>query len=268
MLALRILASCGADPAFEPGPSLCDGRFQQLDGDWLDARFDADGDGHFDARDPGCVAAYGWNRLDCDDLDAAVSPDATELACNGVDDDCISDTPNKVDGDGDGSPDCEDCDDRDPNRSPLFWDLCWDGVDSDCDGVVDEGCPPFRGGTYTLDQRVHYGCGNEYTDGDVDAFSADFDEVVFLHTQGHLHSFVTLEPGDPFNADMVARNDGTFEFEQVLWFDEIQCQRRVQFFGEFLGEDDMEGIFRIEYTGYGCGTCLVYLWDLDGTRVD
>ena len=55
--------------------------------------------------------------VDCDDLDASVNPDATEIWYDGVDSDCRGDSD--LDQDGDGEITMEfggnDCDDTDPN---------------------------------------------------------------------------------------------------------------------------------------------------------
>ncbi|MFM2246228.1 MAG: hypothetical protein RL071_2302 [Pseudomonadota bacterium] len=100
--------------------------------------------------------------LDCDDSDAAVSPEADEL-CDGIDNDCDLEvdegvTPDGLmfyadaDDDGFGSPNytlvrCAqpegyvasggDCDDLDSGIRPDATESC-DGADEDCDGEIDE----------------------------------------------------------------------------------------------------------------------------------
>jgi hypothetical protein len=104
----------------------------------------------------------GWSAEDdCNDEDAAIHPDASEV-CNGVDDDCDGETDEDAgdastlwadaDNDGYGDPEaaltaCEhpagylddssDCDDNDPSVHPQAVELC-NGVDDDCDGETDE----------------------------------------------------------------------------------------------------------------------------------
>lgn len=106
---------------------------------------------------------YTESEGDCDDVDPAVGPEATEL-CNGVDDDCdtVVDEGDALDAgdwyrdgdlDGYGDPDaalaaCDapadyvadssDCDDGDDGTSPGAPERC-DGVDQDCDGAADNG---------------------------------------------------------------------------------------------------------------------------------
>ena len=72
---------------------------------------------------------------DCDDEQAATSPDATETPYDGVDNDCNEATPDD-DLDGDGFLNAIDCDDTDALVNPEATETC-DGVDDDCDGTVD-----------------------------------------------------------------------------------------------------------------------------------
>ena len=99
---------------------------------------------------------------DCDDLDEAISPGASEL-CNLVDDDCDGEVDEEAvdattwfrdaDGDARGDPavtqlscwaaegwttDDADCDDSDPEVHPGAEETWYDGVDADCDGASDD----------------------------------------------------------------------------------------------------------------------------------
>ncbi len=93
------------------------------------AAVDADGDG-FDTSS------------DCDDLNAAVNPGATEVA-DGLDNDCDGTvdegTGGGPDSDGDGySPAAGDCDDGEKLVHPGATEVC-NGRDDNCDGTADEG---------------------------------------------------------------------------------------------------------------------------------
>ena len=160
------------DDALNPGQAeRCNGSDDDCDGeadesDAVDARpwfVDVDGDGH---GAPGtsimsCSATSGYaiNDYDCDDSDADVSPSATEVCGDGIDQDCNgtdrSTSRYYADSDGDGygdarttktlcyptagySTDSNDCDDDDATISPVGREVC-DEQDNDCDGTVDEG---------------------------------------------------------------------------------------------------------------------------------
>ncbi len=126
------------------------------------------------------------NRLDCDDANAAIYPDAPELCdgldnnCNGLMDDGIPFFTYFADADGDGFggvaadtvstciavpptgfvTNRTDCDDADATAYPGAAEVC-DGADNDCNGLEDDGVPFF---TY-------------YLDGDGDGFGGDFDSL-------------------------------------------------------------------------------------------
>ncbi len=164
------------DAAVHPdAEELCNGVDDDCDGEsdegaLISFHADSDGDGWPVEDDvvQGCEAPSGYRSAtaawDCDDSDAAVHPEASEL-CNQVDDDCDGDTDEGVlsswypDDDGDGytvASDAveacdapsgyaepsgqEDCDDGDPGIHPDGEETCGDGVDQDCDGD-DEACP-------------------------------------------------------------------------------------------------------------------------------
>jgi len=91
---------------------------------------DDDGDGYFAAR-------CGGN--DCDDANEDVHPDATEVLCNRLNDDCSATTSDTTDMDGDGFNCLLDCDDTSALASPANpREICGDGVDNDCDPTTTE----------------------------------------------------------------------------------------------------------------------------------
>jgi len=108
----------GTDNAY-PGTYIDDLRVVALS--------DVDGDGY---------SACG----DCDDGDAAVSPDGVEVCDDGLDNDCTDgDLLGDEDGDGVSNAGCggDDCDDADPNVWPGAIEVCDNGVDDDCGGDGD-----------------------------------------------------------------------------------------------------------------------------------
>jgi len=102
----------GADETCDGEDDDCDGDVDEDDA--VDAKTvyaDADGDGYgdprYDARTCTSRSGYVANDRDCDDLDKAVNPAATET-CDGVDDDCDGDKTDGALGSGFTCP-AEDC---------------------------------------------------------------------------------------------------------------------------------------------------------------
>jgi alpha-tubulin suppressor-like RCC1 family protein len=149
----------------------CDGVTDESDavdviGWYLDA--DGDGFGSGTVAQPSCTAISGRadNNNDCDDGDADVNPNATEVCGDSIDNDCsgTADGSDAVDAlawytdsDGDGQGDasattstlsCDnpgassldqtDCDDTDPATYTGAPEVC-NSIDNDCDGTADNG---------------------------------------------------------------------------------------------------------------------------------
>ena len=118
-----VVPSNGWTPSTVLNGSPYDVEVETGSGGGISEQVDDDSDGS-----PACA--------DCDDLDPANYPGATEL-CDGFDNDCDGLLwADEVDGDGDGLAVCDgDCDDTDPTAYPGNAEVC-DTVDNDCDGVV------------------------------------------------------------------------------------------------------------------------------------
>ena len=157
--------------ANDAGTEVCDGADNDCDGtvdepDATDATTwygDADGDGYGGQQfqQDGCTSPPNFvsNASDCDDLDPATYPGASEV-CDAADNDCDGTVDEGVqltfyaDADGDGYGDSaqttascsqppgyssngDDCDDSEATTSPAALETC-DGSDNDCDGETDE----------------------------------------------------------------------------------------------------------------------------------
>ncbi len=159
------VTSCGGDcddgrDDVRPGrPELEDGADNDCDGEVDEGTPGADDD-----RDGASELAG-----DCDDQDAAIGPQATEVPANGRDDDCdgvVDSGTQDLDLDGYDPVLGGDCDDTDPAVHPGAPEVA-DGVDQDCDDRFDEGTPAYDD---DLDGfcELAAGCTDGSTGGDCD----------------------------------------------------------------------------------------------------
>lgn len=114
------------------------------------------------------------DRVDCNDNDSQVNPDAIEVCFDGVDNNCdgLADSADPTcgaaicnDGDGDGyglpaDPSCiyqqEDCDDSLPGVNPGATEDCGNGIDDNCDGLVDSADPYCAANPHTANTWQEY----------------------------------------------------------------------------------------------------------------
>ncbi len=136
LAGLLLLTGCPQDYSISKD-AICDGLLQAGE-ETVDAPFDIDGDGFFDASNPHCAETYEADRLDCDEGDPEVNPGATELACDGIDNDCNEETLDADDLDEDGYDACIDCDDEDPEVSPGAEEVHCNDIDDDCDESTED----------------------------------------------------------------------------------------------------------------------------------
>ena len=122
----------------------CDGdTYDDESSDALTWYADNDMDGYGDPSNTtkACTEPSGYlaDSTDCDDTDGAISPAATEIWYDDVDQDCNagSDYDQDLDGFDHEDYDGEDCDDEDDSINPDATESYYDGVDQDCDGESD-----------------------------------------------------------------------------------------------------------------------------------
>ncbi|MBS3158048.1 putative metal-binding motif-containing protein [Candidatus Woesearchaeota archaeon] len=89
-----------------------------------------------DGYGEGCV------QQDCNDNNAAINPGASEIAYNGIDDDCSGSDLTDVDSDGYNAVVAggNDCNDNSASINPAATDACGNDIDEDCSGT-DLACP-------------------------------------------------------------------------------------------------------------------------------
>ena len=150
LLTLTLLTACGGSDISvkAAGEAVCNGVKDEEE-TIVDGPFAADGDGYFNADNPGCADTYPPDDLDCDDSDPEVGG-------------AIEWYPDE-DGDGGGadgetligcdsepgfSGSADDCDDTRGSVYPGADEYC-DEIDNDCDDIVDEN--PVDGLTYYRD---------------------------------------------------------------------------------------------------------------------
>jgi len=200
---------------------------------------DADDDGD------GFTVAEG----DCDDNDAAVHPSATEIACDGIDNDC--DGTDLTDEDGDGY-DCvdqggDDCDDTDADFHPGADDECGDFVDHDCDDDTECDCD---GDGFEGEQCA----GDDCDDADADAYPGA-DETWYDGVDGDCDGGSDYDQDtDGFDASEHDGNDCDDTDADIHPGAEDTCYDGIdQDCGEFDDYDcDQDGYISSDYSGDDC----------------
>jgi len=123
---------CPADPfKIVPGACGCGNVEEDVDfdglADCIDPCIDADGDGYgIDGGGGFCLGT------DCNDSNAAINPGASELDCDGLDNDCDAGTPDLVDLDNDTYTCDVDCNDAIAAINPGATEVGCDAIDNDC----------------------------------------------------------------------------------------------------------------------------------------
>ena len=126
---------CDCDETPETGINCsigCQTFYLDVDGDTFGSKIDSIN---------ACTIPMGYviNKEDCDDNNSNINPNATEIANNGIDEDCngedlIEIANEEIDADGDGFNMENDCDDKNPNINPNATEIANNGIDEDCNG--------------------------------------------------------------------------------------------------------------------------------------
>ena len=232
---------------------VCDGVDEDCDGlvdnDAADATTwygDSDGDGYggsqYVVASCDVLVGYVTNATDCDDVDAATYPGASEI-CDLIDNDCDGAVDEGVgytwyadaDGDGYGDPtastteacsappghtaNSDDCDDANAQANPGSYEIC-DSVDNDCDGDVDEAGALGASTWYTDADGDGYGDANSSVTACAQASgTVDNDEDCDDSTQD-------VQPGADETCDTVDNDcDGTVDEDDATdagtWYQDL-----------------------------------------------
>ncbi|MEZ4323194.1 MAG: putative metal-binding motif-containing protein [Myxococcota bacterium] len=246
-LALAALIACDysadTDDTDDVGSTpVCDGR-QQSEESNVDAPFDKDGDGFFDASDPGCAATWMPNQLDCDDNDPNVNPAALELPCNGIDEDCRDASPDNADNDGDGVGVCEDCNDSNDDVAPGNTEICFDDLDNDCDGITDNDCGGNYNGTWIVTPNdITETCNALGTP----VVNVQFQQLFVAWFPPNL-SISSSTSAQPPAMDGTVASDGTFVVEETVGA-AGSCIETYRIEATFTSETTMEGSFTFGFS--------------------
>ncbi len=296
------LAACGNDFSATK-QSVCDGVAQASE-ETVDAPFDADGDGAFDAANPQCIETYGIENLDCDDGNPDVRPGKPELPCNDYDDDCDATTIDSEDLDSDGANSCIDCNDADAAMSPGFVEVACNAIDDDCDATTEDAtdadgdgvaacagdCDDMNsarkpGNAEVCDNGVDEDCDgtvdedctpDSYTDtwelDDVARYSCafgvisiDFGELTVIDDNPDI-SFVSGGRGSqPGTMTGSFTGATTVEAERVVTG---ACTEVYTLVGEFVSDIEFHGTFTAEFVGgrSACFDCSNQSWDIVARR--
>jgi hypothetical protein len=222
----------------------------------VDAPFDQDGDGFFDASNPSCSAVYGVEALDCNDGEAAVNPGVLEEQCNGLDDDCDELTLDGEDKDDDGFSHCDDCDDDEETSFPANPEICGDEIDNDCDGEVDNGCVYDYSGSWSVDPIPQYTCANG-------SVNINFNEILIEDNNPNI-AVVAIGSSQPGLMQGSVKTDQSFTATRTI---NGSCDEQYVIAGEFTSEDEYEGYFMVDFSGAFCLNCSQQFWTISGSRL-
>jgi hypothetical protein len=235
---LGLLWACNNDVGIT-GAAVCDGLAQETE-ETVDSPFDADGDGFFDAANPGCAATYPPERLDCHDANEDVNPEGFELTCNGIDDDC------------------------DPATADSEEEVCGDGVDNDCDTRTDEGCGGDTGGggvaVFDIEPAVQLSCAYGLV-------SINFDSVTVTDNGSTMIIGPTTGGSQPGN--MSGASADPFTVSNTL---SGTCTEVFTIEAGWDDADTFSGTFSAEFidgSGLGlCYDCVNDTWNITATRAN